>query len=50
MDEPKDDPLAVHRDRIEAARAYDDAHPDSPFIHLLDTYTGHLVQVRRDNA
>lgn len=42
------DPLAPLRGRIDAARAYDEAHPDSPFEHLLDADTGQLVQVRRD--
>lgn len=44
------DPLARWRDRIDSARAYDEAHPDSPFMHLWDPDTGHLVQVRRDDA
>lgn len=44
------DPLAMWRDRIESARRYDEAHPESPFMHLWDTDTGRLVQVRRDDA
>lgn len=43
------DPLAIFRERIEAARRYDEAHPESPFVHLLDADTGRLVQVRRDD-